>query len=479
MNNNYSFYNWFQKIISICIDIFFVGAVLATIYVFTSPFSGWIKYLLFVVGIIGYGVVYYFFRDYVYKYLNILLDKVSKLDKKKMAIIIFVTMLITKIIYTMFFNFDATDGGDIEIYNDIAEQIVNSGNIHSNAISHLYGVALHFALFKFLNIPLHVGLFVFILIGTLANFYSFSNIVGKDKAFLVVMLYIIMPSTALLSLCPTHEVIFYAYLSLTLFLLNLMIGSNNKYKTILYSFLCIVFVVLGCVVNPGGMLIYIVMILCVLFTNIDKYKKIMIIFTLIMSILLGNVVNKVLDVDEYVTTMNTYTILIHGSNPNSLGEQVDGYPLKAMRMYIYTREDLMDFSKQSFMISGRHILFEQYKYLLLHPVTFIRLIIHKMYILWSGVHYPIELANHYGAMNNVVYYLLLVVNTLIYLLGLTIGLFSRNKQSDKIGISIYKLEFLGVFALTMLCVVLNKYSIYATIFIYLISFYRMGDRNEE
>ena len=476
MNNNYSFYNWFQKIISICIDIFFVGAVLATIYVFTSPFSGWIKYLLFVVGIIGYGVVYYFFRDYIYKYLNILLGKVSKLDKKKMAIIIFVTMLIMKIIYTMFFNFDATDGGDIEIYNNVAEQIINTGIVKSNAISHLYGVALHFVVFKLFNIHLHVGLFIFILIGTLVNFYSFSNVIGKDKAFLAVMFYIIMPSTSLLSLCPTHEVIFYAYISLTLLLLINVIKQKDKMRMILISLGLIITICLGCLVNPGGMLVYIIMGLLVLFTNIELNKKALLAGVLILSIISGNIINKVLDVDEYVTTMNTYTILIHGSNPDSLGEQVDGYPLKQMRMYIYERK--LDFSKNAFMIAGRNVLMRQYKYLLLHPITFIKMIIHKVYILWSGVHYPIELTNHFGALSGILYYILLGINTLIYLLILTIGLSPNKDDNDIYDISIYKLEFLGVFALTMLCVVLNKYSIYATIFIYLISFYRIGDRNE-
>lgn len=478
MNNNYSFYNWFQKIISICIDIFFVGAVLATIYVFTSPFSGATKYLILAFGIIAYSLVFNFCRDYFKKILNKLFAKLVVIDIKTMMIIIFVVMLVLKTIYTLLFKFDATGDGDIEIYIDVADNIISNGIISSDAISHLYGVALHFVLFRLLGIPLHIGLFIFILIGTIINFYSFSKIVGKEKSFVIVMFYILMPSTSLLSLCPTHEVIFYSYVSLSLFLVCQIIREKNIYKYIGYGLFTVLFVVLGCLVNPGGMLLYIVLLLIALLTNLKINKKILLIGVLLLSIITNNIITKVLDIDEFTTTMNTYNILIHGSNPHSLGEQVDGYPLKEMRMYIYSRDDL-HFSEETFKIAGKHVLFEQYKYLLTHPVTFVKLIAHKTYILWSGVHYPMELAFHFNAFSSLTFYLLLGINTLIYLFVLSIGLIPNNKNDDNCDISIYKLEFLGVFALTMFCIVANKYTLYVTIFLYLISFYRMGFYNEK
>ena len=48
----------------------------------------------------------------------------------------------------------------------------------------------------------------------------------------------------------------------------------------------------------------------------------------------------------------------------------------------------------------------------------------------------------------------------------------NRKKDDEISISNYKLELLGVIALTLLCIVVNKYSVYVTIFVYMISFYR-------
>ena len=77
------------------------------------------------------------------------------------------------------------------------------------------------------------------------------------------------------------------------------------------------------------------------------------------------------------------------------------------------------------------------------------------------------------------YYLFLGFNELIYLFIVKVGLVYKKKREDDIYISNYKLELLGVIALTMFCIVVNKYSVYVTMFIYLISFYRAGINENE
>ena len=210
--------------------------------------------------------------------------------------------------------------------------------------------------------------------------------------------------------------------------------------------------------------------LAIVLSNLKPSKKAMIFAVLVISVLCSRWLTTFLQVYEYRTTMNTFTILIHGSNPWSLGEQVDGYPLDQMRKYIF--ENTLDFTHDGFVDAAQHVLLNQYKYLLTHPLTLIRLVIHKTYILWSGMHYPIELGNHYGSINGFVYYALLAFNTLVYLFVLTVGLVFYRTKDDGMLISNYKLEFLGVFALTMFCIVANKYSLYVTLFLYLIAFYR-------
>ncbi len=476
MANSPQYYSWFLKVMSVFIDAFYYCVPLASLFLFTSFLSGSVKYIAYIVLIGIYAAVVYFFKDKIRKCLDLLLDKISRLDVKKMLVIITVCAVLIKVIFTIFFNYDGTASGDIKIYNDIAEGIIETGDLHSKAISHLYGLALHFVAFKMIGLPIHVGLFIAIYIGILCSFLSFKKIVGKDKAFLVTMVYLLMPSTAFFSFSPTHEVFVFMYISIFLLFFNRLIEEEKTAFKVLDMLVIVFSTVLTCFVNPGGYIIYIIMALAVLLSNISWSRKGLIVVCLILSILCSNMISKALNVNEYNTTMNTYTILIHGVNPNSLGEQEDGYPLKQIRMYIH--ENTLDFSKDGFVDAAKHVLINHYVYLLKHPVTLLRLIVHKTYILWSGVHYPIELAHFYDALPASLYLVFLGVNELIYLFMITVGLVYKRNREDHMPISNYKLELLGVIALTMFCIVVNKYSVYVTMFIYLISMYRAGINDE-
>ena len=470
MENSLRYYAWFQKVMSVFIDIFFHVVPLASLYVFTSFLSGTVKYIAFFALIALYLAVIYFFKDKIREVIKSLLKKIETLDVRTMLLVIVISLIVIKTVYTIFFNYDGTQSGDIKIYNDIAEEILKTGDIHSKAISHLYGLALHFVVLKQIGLPIHIGLFLAISIGIIVNFISFKEIIGKDKAFLVTMVYILMPSTAFFTFSPTHEVFVFMYISVFLFFFNKLLKEKKTALLVLDAIMIVLSTVLTCFVNPGGYIIYIIMILAASLSNITLMKRVVIIVCLLASILCSNGISKFLNVNEYSTSMNTYTILIHGVNPNVLGEQEDGYPLKQMRMYIHN--NTLDFSNEGFLDAARHVLIEHYIYLLKHPIVLARLIIHKMYILWSGVHYPIELAHFYDAVSGIPYLAFLGVNTMIYLFVFTVGIVYNRKKEDEIYISNYKLELLGVIALTLLCIVVNKYSVYVTMFAYMISFYR-------
>ena len=474
MNTKSNYYNWFQKLISVLIDIFFYWASIVTLFVFVSSFNGIIKYVLFVVLLLIYGLVIYFFKDKIKIIIDRLLNSVSKLNVRKMLIIITLLMIVLKIIYTMLFYFDATSDTDIEIYNFLAQYMVDSGEIFTNTISHLFGTAIHFALFKILHIPLHVGVFVFILCGTIVNFLSFKDIVGKDKAFIAVMTYIIMPSTSMLSMSPTHEIFVYTYLSFFVYLLNRLLKYDDK--EILYGFLLVVDIFVLCLVNPVGLITYVILGLLILLSNFVYRKKIILIVVLVLSIFCSNFKDSYLNVSSSKTSINTYTILIHGSNPESLGEQVDGYPLEMMKKYL--DENGLEKTDDNYVIAGRKVLMDNYLYLISHPVVLMKIILHKTYILWSGDHYALEMGHHFNAYNDIVYYGLLLINTLIYLMMITIGWVYKTKKDDEIGVNNYKLVILGTIAVTMISIVLNKYDLYITLFIYFIAIYYMRTDND-
>ena len=461
------YYKWFTKIVSICIDIFFVLSVISSLFVFTSFINGVWKYLLFMLIFAAYICIMYFYKDRIRKLINEAIRVFDSLDSKKMILIIVFTSLFAKIIYTNLFYFDSTQGGDISIYNEIANQIVATGELKSSAISHLFGLAAHLALMKTIGMPLHFGTYIAILTGTLFNFVSASRIFGKSRSFLATMTFILMPSTCFLSMCITHEIFVYLYLSIFVFLINSFLRSTDARKTIILSLLLVIDIILTCIVNPAGYIIYVILMLLVLLSNLGNAKKVCLIFVLLFSILGSKAIDKLIDVNEYETTINTYSILIHGSNIGSMGEQQDGFPHMKMREYL--TENGMEFNHDNFKIAARAVLFNQYKYLLSHPFDLLRIIVHKIYIQWSGVHYPIELAYVYKSIGIVLYCIILGLNSLIYLFALSIKMIFRKKTEDQIDIVNYKLAILGVLAITMLSVVLNKYLLYITLFIYIVS----------
>ena len=464
-----SFYGWFRDLVRILTDLFFIFIPVVTLYVFTSVFEGYVRYIVLGVLIILYLLTVCFAKDRIRSFLSEVLKRLKSLDERKMMLILVLLMTGLRIIYTLFFDFDATVGGDTGIYSDIADQIIATGTLHSDAISHLFAVALHFVVFKLLHIPIRHGMFLPFFFGTVINFLSFKEIIGKEKAFLLLLFYLLMPSTILYSFCPTHEVFFYFYLSAFLYFVNRLLKCDDMKTILFHGLMCTLFTILAVFINPVGYIIYVILLLICLLSRTDRRKKIILIVILLLALLGSRFLDRLLEVNEYDTTTNTYTILIHGSNPTALGEQVDGYPREQARTYM--RKEGLDFTKENYVLGLRAVLIGQYRYLLTHPLNLLRLIIHKYYILWSGDHYPIEMAHVYGQMSDPVYYILLTVSTLIYLFMVTAQIVYKTKKVDKMDIQTYKLTLLGIFGVTMLSVVLNKYGVYVTSYLYLIAFY--------
>ena len=262
---------------------------------------------------------------------------------------------------------------------------------------------------------------------------------------------------------------FYFYLSAFLYCLNRFLACEDTPKSFLYAFLCVLLTILSCFINPVGYIIYVILLLVAILSNVGIRKKAITAIVLLLAFGGSSLLDKALEVNEYRTATNTYTILIHGVNPESLGEQIDGYPHAQTKLYL--KEHGLEDNKENYLIAMRAVLLGLYKNLLTHPVLLVRLIVHKFYLLWSGNHYPIEMARIFGGMNVIIYYVFLSFSALIYLFMVTVGNVYKTKRDDKIAIANYKLALLGVFAVTMLSIVLNKYGVYVKPYLFLVSMY--------
>lgn len=467
MQNQFAIYNWFQKIINFCICVFFVFAIISNLYVYTYALNDNTKAIAFIILITVYLLVLFFFKKRIKNFIAKTLSIISNIDEKKMIIIVSLIMILLKVIFTLLFYFDPTLGdGDIAIYSNIANNIAN-GNVDRNEISHLLGIGYHLATFKRIGIPYHIGLFIVLYIGTIINFFSFKSIIGKSKAFLCILAYIIMPSTVLLSFCPTHEVFVYCYFSLLIFLINKLLKENSLSKQIIYSLLIIIVMTLSNFVNPVTVIILIILAINIILSNINMNKKIILALIIVLSIVSINAFTSLIGIEDRHTQDNATTILICGASVETNGEHVDGYPKSKAREYMKANNIEFTFENQS--LAYKQVLLNEYQYLLLHPIKTIKLLAHKFYIEWSGDFYSVEIAKYYGVFNQYTYYFFLSFGAIIYLMVLSVFVLFNKDKVDYIETSNYKLLLLGVMAVLLITLVLNKYSLYATIFIYFIS----------
>ena len=81
--NSTSYYNWFKKVIAIFIELFFFFTVISSLYVFTEPFSGSMKAIVFVIIAVVIGLFLYFFRNKIKDIINKLIHLISKLNTKQ------------------------------------------------------------------------------------------------------------------------------------------------------------------------------------------------------------------------------------------------------------------------------------------------------------------------------------------------------------------------------------------------------------
>lgn len=465
------FYSWFRKTIDVCICLFFVFSMISNLFVYSSSFTGIMKYGLLAVVFIVFGLIVYFFKDKIKNLINKLLIYLQSKNKKQLLLFIIVLAVLLKILYSIFFYFDSTSfGGDITIYKNIAETIVNNGlGSAKDYIYYLVGVGLHLSVFKVLHIPYHIGVFVLFLLGTIINFYSFSKLIGKEKTFLLIVLYLLMPSTILLTFCITHELFVYFYFSMILFILNAFLRVNEQKKTIIFGILLLLFVTLNQTVSPIGKIWFIVLFLLIVLTNINSKKRIVLTIVLLLSIVGSNILSTRLE-GNTASQSNNYEQLLIGSDLQSMGRHTDGKGKAAAKKYWEERG--VELTYENLVEGEKGALIEQYKYLLTHPIDLIRLLANKFYTVWSGDFYSVEYAYLCNGINNITYYIMLVIGAVIWLLVTTIGVVYYKKKEENIGIYNYKLIVLGIMAVLLITEVTNKYSCYMTMFIYFVAFAR-------
>jgi len=474
--NNY--YIWFRNIVNACIALFFLFSLLSNLFVYASVFQGLIKYAVVLLLIGVYLLVVYRYKDLLKDLLNRAIDFLSSFSFKKLLLILIVFSVFLKVFYTIFFFFDSTKfGQDITVYANLADSIAENGleSVRKN-IYYLVGMGLHLSIFKKLSIPYHVGVYLVFLLGTIVNFYSFSKHVGKEKAFLLIALYLAMPSTSMLSFCITHELFVYMYFSIIFLVLNELLISGSKKKLMLCSGLTVLFVSMCQTISPMGKIWFILLVLLAVLTVMPVQKKIAIIAIVVLSLLFSNFLTTRLE-GNAASQNNNYEQLLIGSDLESMGRHTDGKGKRSAEEYWEARGQYL--TTENFIEGQKGALIEQYKYLITHPLKLGELLANKFYVAWSGDYYSIEYGHNMGIISDLTFYGMLIVSAVIWLFVISVGVVYFRKKDDNICVMNYKTIILGVAAVLLITEIMNKYSCYMTLFIYFVAFARAELKSTE
>ena len=474
-----NYYKWFRIVINFCIYFFFIFALVSNLCLYASVFSGFSRYLVFFVLAILLGLFVYFFKDKVKRLLDKIFSFLNKKSEKELLIYIILIAVVLKVIAYVFFFFDSTlGGGDITIYANIAQRIVQNGfDSVKDEIYYLAGMGMHLAIFKYVGIPSHVGVFLAFLLGTIVNYYSFKDIMGKEKSFLTILFYLLMPSTSLLTFCCTHELFVYLYFSIILFVLNKFFKEKEIKKIIMFGILLWIFISLNQTVSPIGKIWYIVLVLIVLLTNTEMIKKVLLIGVLVLTFITGNLTSTGNE-DNYISQLNNVEQLLIGSNVESGGHHTDGRGKDAAREY-WAKQGV-ELTYENLLEGELGALKETYLHLFTHPGDLIKLLSNKFFTAWSGDVYSVELGHSFGGYGDIAYYAMLFISSIIYLFVMCVGVFFYKKEEDENICSLnYKMVLLGIVAVLLVVEIANKYSCYMTMFIYFIALFRteVGKKN--
>lgn len=465
--NRLNYYGFINKLTRILISILLFFTLLASLYVCCYLFSEKVKIIIFVILILLFLLLLIFFKKRIQLGLALLLNKISKLTKKQMFLIITILMVVLKILYSLIFYFDPTTTNDVSSrFIELVNLFLNDGILSNTVGDRYYFLTLHLSLFKFLHIPYHIGLFIILSGSILLMFNTFYNI-NKEKAFLLLILYIFMPSTMLLTFCPSHELFLMFYLSLFIFSIYTIFESSSILKKVLYTLLILISIFMCKCFSYVGSILMIIIFITLLLTKYNN--KVILTIILVFAISITNIYSYAFSY-SWRNKELMYHSLLYGTSIESKGTFIEGYPKSIIEGIKNDNKDINihDLQEEKY----KNELDSNINKLLNNPTDLIKTLSNKFYILFSGNHYSIEMLKNNRNINDILYYVLLGINEIIYIFFIFIGLINNDKNEESY---ITFIEIIVILISIMLLIneALNRYALYITPFVFMICLSRV------
>ena len=470
------------KLIGLCSIVLFFLIILAKCFYLFNILS-------FPIAVVG-SIVLLLCSIIVFKYnhvvsekTSIVLSKLSSINYTKMLVIVIGLSLITKIIAIIVLQINSIDHHpDINVYVTTSQDLVESGYAQHYAdycfsFSHMYWFAVFLtpvtALFGVSQIAYSIYLTIGLTVVAGLLFDLITYVSTKEYAFLILLLFLLMPSQILLPQYITHEIASLLFLSLFLWLyFKKYPQSKSTWKkvtvlglSLIALFLCSALNSLGLVAIIAAIIIFIVEIIrkrdkkTILHSAI-KCGSLILVFV-IGTFLLGSFQqnHSQLNPNKVPTNKVLWTLNV-GSNYESGGgwfsdEKWEKYPES------YDSKEIDDYHKD--------LIYSHYQDLLNPPTKLINHLKNKLVTIWGDFSYSIGFSNETITNDSVrqVYnrYLFKPLSLLNYIvmfaiavLGLT-GLIKARKKNKPLVLVFCELYVLGTTALLLITECSNKYTI--------------------
>lgn len=332
--------------------------------------------------------------------LNGVVTGISRISHFNLCMILFFTLLFTKIIAVLVFRIDSVSlHPDINCYAVSAFELANEGVVNTFAnycyrSSHMFWFAAFLVpsikLFGFNQIGLSIYLSVVSTITTIVLFDICTHIYSKEFSFLSFLAFSLLPSQILLPQYITHEQASLFWLSIA-FWIFIKLKTQQAYLILVLKYMFIGLLLLFAIkVNPGGMVFLIATVIAFFIIVFQKkesnnksvficFLSLLLIMTLGSNYLHNFQLNHSNITKEYDPQENYIWILFVGSNVQTEG--------------MWSEDDVALFSRiekdEIPNVTKMDCLKSRYDSLLNNPRTMLRLVVRKFSNMWSAFSYPV------------------------------------------------------------------------------------------
>lgn len=483
-----------NKIISY-IFIAFLASVLLSKFVYLFDLVPSFVAIFAVLIIIVFIAIIYKNWNKIYLKFTQKLSFLHKLSLKKMIFIILITSLLTKLAAIFIFQINTIDNHpDVNVYATTANELCIYGNVYKFAdycynFSHMFWFSIFLVpavkVFGLSQLTLSIYTAIILTISVLLIFDTVQYKFNRKKAFIITIVFLLLPSQILLPSFITHEIalLFFSSISLWNYFRILPTVKNRWIKVTLYALLF--FNLLFCtLVNSAGLILVIAMLIVFFISGLRKITLKNFLNTtikcisLILVIAFGTIMCNCFQLahsnlsEDYVKGDKVLWTLYVGSNIKTSGG--------------YSNEDADTFNKYSGIFDEnenkeyhKDLIYKRYAEILKNPGELLNLSIKKFNKMWSSYTYPVGFANEtivekniQNLYNKFLFKPFSFIEYVVSILAVILGLYSTVKKRKTEKSDYYlliELLLLGTTALLLLSECDNKYITGAYIYIYISS----------